>query len=57
MIQQKKGINNKDIMIWGMIGYNGGIGFCRVKGNLSAESYISQILDIYVKTNQNLKCD
>ena len=38
-------------MIWGMIGYNGGIGFCRVKGNLNAESYISQILDIYVEKN------
>lgn len=56
MLDTKKKFNGGiQIMIWGMIGYEGPIAFCEVDGRLNSDKYIDDILKKYVICNKKLK--
>jgi len=41
-------------MVWGMIGPEGGIAFCKVDGTLNSDYYINSILKEWVFANETL---
>ena len=50
-LKKKKFYAGVQTMVWGMIGPKGGLELCEVDGRETADYYIEEILDKYVKTN------